>query len=66
MSAFAASSGGFKTVVIRKITIVETPPAPVFTLNPNSSSIECGTSVTKNFVVTNVYNSPGTLSMIGI
>jgi hypothetical protein len=62
VSAFAASSGGFKTVVIRKITIVETPPAPVFTLNPNSSSIECGTSVTKNFVVTNVYSSPGTLS----
>ncbi|MBP9213681.1 MAG: T9SS type A sorting domain-containing protein [Chitinophagaceae bacterium] len=62
ISAFPASSGGFKTVVIRKITIIETPPAPVFTLSPNSSTIECGTSVTRNFAATNVYNSPGTLS----
>jgi hypothetical protein len=62
VSAFPSPDGGFKTVVIRKITIIETPPAPVFTLSPNSSAIECGTSVTRNFVVTNVYNSPGTLS----
>ncbi len=62
VSAIPASNGGFKTVVIRKITIVETPPTPTFSLSPNSSSIACGTSVTRNFVVTNVYNSPGTLS----
>ncbi len=62
VSAFPSPDGGFKTVVIRKITIVETPPAPVFTLSPNSSAIECGTSVTRNFAVTNVYNSPGNLS----
>ncbi len=62
VSAIPAPNGGFKTVVIRKITIVETPPTPTFSLSPNSSSIACGTSVTRNFVVTNVYNSPGTLS----
>jgi hypothetical protein len=66
ITAIPAPNGGSKTIRLRQIRIVETPPAPVFTLNPNSSSIECGTSVTKNFVVTNVYNSPGTLSMIGI
>lgn len=62
ITAIPAPNGGSKTIRLRQIRIVETPPAPVFTLNPNSSSIECGTSVTKNFVVTNVYSSPGTLS----
>ena len=61
VSAFPASNGGFKTVVIRNITIVETPPTPTFTLS-GPTTIPCGTSVTKNFIVTNVYSSPGSLS----
>lgn len=62
ISAFAASNGGFKTIVIRKITIVETPPAPVFTITPSSVNIPCGTSTQQTFTVNNVNNSPGTLS----
>lgn len=63
VSAFPAQNGGFKTVVIRKITIVETPPPPTFTLNPSPTlNVPLGTSTAQNFTVTNVYNSPGVTS----
>ena len=33
---------------------------PVFTLAPTTVSIDCGTTATRTFTVTNQYNSPGT------
>ena len=53
-----------QTILIRKIKIEETTPAPTFTIAPTPVSIACGSSTSKTFVVTNVYSSPGTLSYV--
>ncbi|TAH12254.1 MAG: T9SS C-terminal target domain-containing protein [Sphingobacteriia bacterium] len=61
ISAMPATNGGSKIIRIKKIRIVETPPTPTFTLT-GPTTIPCGTSVIKDFIVTNVYSSSGTLS----
>jgi hypothetical protein len=35
---------------------------PLFTLSPTSTTVDCGSTAAKTFAVTNVYNSPGSLS----
>jgi hypothetical protein len=59
VTAFPAQNGGTKTVRIRKIKILETPPPPTFTLSPASINIPCGSSTSQTFTVTNVYNTSG-------
>ncbi len=58
ITAFPETNGGTKTVRIRKIRIVETPPAATFTLSPSSPSIQCGSTTAQTFTVTNVNNTP--------
>jgi len=53
-----------QTILIRKITIVGTPPPPTFTLTPNSLSAICGQSISQTFTINNVYNSPGVSSYV--
>jgi hypothetical protein len=48
-----------QTILIRKITITETPPPPTFTISPSSPAITCGSTTAQNFTANNVYNSPG-------
>lgn len=59
VASFPQLNGSSSTIEISKITITETPPPPTFTLSPNSISKVCGTSLSKTFVVTNVYGTPG-------
>lgn len=47
-----------QTILIRKITITETPPPVTFTL-PSSISLQCGTNAPQTFSVTNVYGTTG-------
>lgn len=57
------SNAGTKIIRLRKITIVETPPPPTFTLSPSPTlNVPLGTSAAQTFTVTNVYNSPGVTS----
>jgi len=63
ITAFPATDGGIKTVRIKKIRIVETPPPPTFTLSPSPTlDVPLGTNLPQTFTVTNVYNSPGVTS----
>jgi len=62
VSSIPATNGGSNAVRIRKITIEETAPAATFTLSPNSVSVQCGSSITQTFTVTNVNNTPGVTS----
>ncbi len=62
VAAIPPASSVLQTILIRKITITETPPTPTFTISPASLSIPCGSAITQAFTVNNVYNSPGTLS----
>ncbi|MCO5237935.1 MAG: T9SS type A sorting domain-containing protein [Chitinophagaceae bacterium] len=47
-----------QTILIRKITIEETPPPVTFTL-PASKTFGCGTNTAQTFTVTNVYGTTG-------
>ncbi|HET7115470.1 MAG TPA: hypothetical protein VFI29_03225 [Hanamia sp.] len=47
-----------QTILIRKITIEETPPPVSFTL-PVSLSFQCGSTTPQTFAVTNVYGTTG-------
>ncbi|MFZ6023974.1 MAG: hypothetical protein ACOYVG_05905 [Bacteroidota bacterium] len=63
VTAFPATDGGTKTVRVRKIRIVETPPTPTFTLSPSPTlNVPLGTNAPQTFTVTNIYNSPGVTS----
>ena len=55
-------NSGSQTILIRKITITETPPPPTFTITPSTLTVPCSSTTPRNFIVNNVYNSPGTLS----
>ncbi len=52
VTAFPEINGGTKTVRIRKVRIVETPPAVSFTL-PTNTPITCGSTTPIAFTVTN-------------
>jgi hypothetical protein len=41
---------------------IEKDQVPTFTISPSTTSISCGSTSPETFSVTNVYNSPGTLS----
>jgi hypothetical protein len=56
--AHSGSQTQTSTVLIRSITIVETPPSPSFTL-PASIPITCGATTPANFTVTNVAGTTG-------
>lgn len=62
ITAFPAENGGTKTVRIRKIRIVETPPTPTFTITQSPTPVPCGSTAQVSFTVNNVYSSPGTLA----
>jgi hypothetical protein len=51
-----------QAIEISKIVITEIPPLPIFTLSPTTKSIACGSVSPVTFTVTNVYNSPGTVT----
>ena len=59
ISAFPATDGGTKTVRVKKIRIVETPPAGNFTLTPSSLAVQRGTSTSQTFTVNNINSTPG-------
>lgn len=59
VASYRGFSGDPSEIGIKKITITETPPPPTFTLSPASIAKVCGTSLSKTFVVTNVYGTPG-------
>ena len=52
-------SSSLNAAYINKITIIETPPTPTFTLSPASITKACGTAISQTFTVSNVYNSSG-------
>ena len=52
ITVFPATDGGTKTVRIRKIRIIETAPAPSFTLTPSPVSISCGSTAPITFIAT--------------
>lgn len=54
----SSATAPLQTFYIRKITIVETPPPPTFTL-PATVNIPCGSTDPQTFTITNEYNSPG-------
>ncbi|MGE5107924.1 MAG: T9SS type A sorting domain-containing protein [Sphingobacteriales bacterium] len=58
ITAFPADNGGTKTVRIRKIRIVETPPLASFTIT-SPISVICGKANPVNLAVTNVYSTSG-------
>lgn len=63
ISAVPPVGSGTQTILIRKITITETPPTPTFTLSPSPTlNVPLGTNSPQTFTVTNVYNSPGVTS----
>lgn len=60
VSAFPANNGGAKTIYLRKITIVETPPAVSFNLSSSTQSITCGETNPITFTVNNTGSTPAT------
>lgn len=52
-------SSGLQTILIRKITIVETPPAISFSLSPTTVSKICGTALNQTFTANATYIPPG-------
>jgi hypothetical protein len=52
-------SSGSQTILIRKITIVETPPATSFSLSPSSASKICGSVLSQTFTANATYIPPG-------
>lgn len=58
IAAIPQSGISNQTILIRKITIEETPPAVTFTLSPSSPTISCGSTTPQTFTVTNVHNTP--------
>jgi hypothetical protein len=54
----SSTTAPLQTFLIRKITIVETPPPPTFTL-PSTVTIPCGSTDPQTFTITNQYSSPG-------
>lgn len=59
VTAFPAVDGGTKTVRIRKIRIVETPPAASFTITPSPIPVVCGKANPVTLTINNVNNTPG-------
>jgi len=53
VTAFPANNGGTKTVRIRKIRIVETPPAANFAITPNPIPVTCGLATPVTLTVNN-------------
>lgn len=49
VAAIPPAGSVYQTILIRKITIVETPPPPSFTVSPTSVSKVCGTALTQTF-----------------
>lgn len=59
VTAFPEINGGTKTVRIRKIRIVETPPAATFTITPSPIPIFCGIANPITLTINNMNNTPG-------
>jgi hypothetical protein len=51
-----------QNIYIKKIKIIEIPPPPTFTLSSSTTSIDCNSTAPITFTITNVNNSPGTLT----
>lgn len=62
VGSFPPTGSVYQTILIRKITIEETPPPVTFTLSPLTSSIVCGSTTAQTFTVTNVHNTPNVTS----
>ncbi len=58
IGAIPQTSSPNETILLRKITIEETPPPVSFTL-PASTTFGCGSATLQTFTVTNVYNTTG-------
>jgi hypothetical protein len=58
----SGANPAFQTMEIKKIIIEEFPPVAVFNISPSTVSINCGSTSPVSFSVSNVYNSPGTLT----
>ncbi len=52
-------SSSSQTILIRKITIIETPPPISFSLSPTSVSKLCGTALSQTFTANATYIPPG-------
>lgn len=52
IAAIPPAGSVYQTILIRKITIVETAPAPAFTITSSSSSISCGSTTPITFTAT--------------
>ncbi|NJO24601.1 MAG: hypothetical protein HC867_00690 [Bacteroidia bacterium] len=59
VTAFPANNGGTKTVRVRKIRIVETPPPATFTITPSPIPVVCGKANPVTLTINNVNNTPG-------
>lgn len=58
IAAIPQAGTSTQKILIRKITIEETPPPVTFTL-PTSTIFECGNTTPQTFTVTNVYGTTG-------
>lgn len=51
IAAVPPTTGGTQTILIRKITITETPPAVSFNITPVAVPIQCGNTTPKTFTI---------------
>lgn len=62
VAAIPPAGSVYQTILIRKITITETPPAASFSISSSTSSLACGATTPVTFTVNNVNNTPGITS----
>ncbi|NCI49817.1 T9SS type A sorting domain-containing protein [Sediminibacterium roseum] len=60
MTVRAVSPSGYKTILIKKITISENED-PVFIISPASNTLSCGSGA-QTYTVSNIYGNTGTIS----
>lgn len=59
ITAIPADNGGTKNVRIKKIRIVETPPAASFSISASQPSLNCGATTPITFTIANNSNTTG-------
>lgn len=53
-----------QTILIKKITIEETPPPVTFSVSPSTLPLTCGTTTPQTFTANNVYNTSGVTNYV--